>query len=271
MLRRTSIIIAAITVCAGAAVAGGMAASASSPTAQANPGGTINIVSVHTGTAGAPTQVLSSNWSGYAATTGRFTSVSSSWTQPAVSCNFGNQWSSYWVGLDGFNSGTVEQTGSEADCVGRTAHYFAWYEMFPAFPVNFSDPVAPGDQFNASVQFLGGDLFSLHIADSTQEWSHTVEAHLGTTPALSSAEVIVEAPCCFGGGALKPTAFNVLSLANFGTVSLTGATANGEPIGSEGFTPNEINMVGSIIPRTKATCSGLTEGTDFACTWVRSF
>ena len=61
----------------------------------------------------------STNWSGYAGTTGRYTSVSASWTQPAGVCSRGDQYAAFWVGLDGYTSSTVEQTGSEVDCVGR--------------------------------------------------------------------------------------------------------------------------------------------------------
>src|SRR6185369_1208757 len=47
----------------------------------------------------------STNWAGYAVAGSRYTSVSASWTQPAVSCTSTNTWSSFWVGLDGYNSG----------------------------------------------------------------------------------------------------------------------------------------------------------------------
>ena len=76
-------------------------------------------------------QAESTNWSGYAATAGTYTSVSASWTQPTGTCSRGDQYAAFWVGLDGYSSSTVEQTGSEVDCVGRTAEYYAWYEMYP--------------------------------------------------------------------------------------------------------------------------------------------
>src|SRR5579859_2350124 len=57
----------------------------------------------------------STNWSGYAgtsSTSGAFTSVSASWVQPSGLCNGrGQQYAAFWVGLDGFSSSTVEQTG----------------------------------------------------------------------------------------------------------------------------------------------------------------
>ena len=58
------------------------------------------------------------------------------------------QYASFWVGLDGFTSSSVEQTGTDSDCSGRTPDYYGWYEMFPADPVNFTNPVSPGRQLH---------------------------------------------------------------------------------------------------------------------------
>ncbi|HEY2741149.1 MAG TPA: G1 family glutamic endopeptidase [Gaiellaceae bacterium] len=158
----------------------------------------------------------STNWSGYAVTGSRFTSVSSSWTEPTATCS-GTAYSSFWVGLDGDTSGTVEQTGTDADCSGSTPQYYAWYEMYPKFPVNLKGTVRPGDHLSASVTTNGSGQFTLTITDSTQGWSNTTNARLKSAK-LASAEVIAEAPSSSGG---------VLPLANFGTVSFTGASANG--------------------------------------------
>ena len=111
-----------------------------------------------------------------------YTSVSASWTQPAGICSRGDQYAAFWVGLDGYSSSTVEQTGSEVDCVGRTAQYYAWYEMYPDASVNYSNTVRAGDHFTATVTYLSGEQFSLYIADTTQGWSHTTDASLGRTP-----------------------------------------------------------------------------------------
>ena len=100
------------------------------------PGGPINLVGrTFSQTNG---QAESTNWSGYAGTTGTYTSVSASWTQPKGTCTSGDQYAAFWVGLDGYSSSTVEQTGSEVDCVGRTAEYYAWYEMYPGASVELS-------------------------------------------------------------------------------------------------------------------------------------
>ncbi len=206
-------------------------------------------------------EVESSNWSGYAGTTGTYTKVSASWTQPAGTCSRGDQYAAFWVGIDGYSSTTVEQTGSEVDCVGRTAEYYAWYEMYPGPSENYSNTVKAGDHFTATVTWLSGEKFSLYIDDITQKWSHTTDASLTSTPSRSSAEVIVEAPCCtFSGG--------ILPLTDFGTMSFTGSTANGTAIGSAGGV-TEIIMVDNE-GRQEDSISSLSGGENFSATWLRS-
>ena len=61
----------------------------------------------------------STNWSGYAVTGSGANHVIGTWTQPTVTCARGeNSWSSPWVGIDGDNSNTVEQIGTDSDCSG---------------------------------------------------------------------------------------------------------------------------------------------------------
>ena len=124
----------------------------------------------------------STNWSGYAGTTGTYTSVSASWTQPTGTCSRGDQYAAFWVGLDGYSSSTVEQTGSEVDCVGRTAEYYAWYEMYPGPSKNYTNTVRAGDVFNATVTYLSGDQFSLFIQDTTEAGATPPTRRLGQTP-----------------------------------------------------------------------------------------
>src|ERR1700685_306656 len=95
---------------------------------------------------------------------GSFTSVSSSWAQPAVSCDGTDTFSAFWAGLDGDGTPTVEQTGTEADCDAGTASYQGWYEIFPNAPVFFPDPVRPGDDMSASVVADGNGIFTLTLS-----------------------------------------------------------------------------------------------------------
>src|SRR5712691_10903633 len=123
-----------------------------------------------------------------AATSGTYASVSATWTEPTGTCTSrGSQYSSFWVGLDGYSSNSVEQTGSEVDCSGSSPRYYAWYEMYPNPSVSYSNTVRPGDHFNASVTYTGGSSFSLFIHDTTQGCSGNAVGALGGA-ARSSAE-----------------------------------------------------------------------------------
>ena len=256
MLRRWGILLAMLTLTAGTALA---STSASAATTGFNPGGPIHLAGA-SARAGIGHQAQSTNWSGYAATTGTYTSVSASWTQPAGTCSHGDQYAAFWVGLDGYTSSSVEQTGSEVDCIGRTAQYYAWYEMYPNPSVSYSNTVRPGDHFNASVTFSGTSTFTLFIQDTTQGWSHTTTASLAGA-ARSSAEVIVEAPCCTASGGILP-------LADFGTVNIAGSMANGSALGNAGGVTQIIMIDNS--GRDKDTVSSLSGGENFSATWLRS-
>ena len=258
MLRRWGILLAMLTLTAGPLLT---ASSASSATTGLSLGGPIHLVGASPNARGGIShQAESTNWSGYGATTGTYTSVSASWTQPAGTCSRGDQYAAFWVGLDGYSSSSVEQTGSEVDCVGRTAEYYAWYEMYPNASVNYSNTVRPGDHFNASVTYEGSNEFSLYIADTTQGWSHTTVASLAGA-ARSSAEVIVEAPCCTASG-------GILNLTDFGTVNISGSTANGAALGNAGGV-TQIIMIDSA-GRHRDSVSSLSGGENFSATWLRS-
>jgi peptidase A4-like protein len=200
----------------------------------------------------------STNWSGYAVTGTTYRSVSANWTQPSVNCSVTpTGWSSFWIGLDGDNSNTVEQTGSEADCSSGKAVYSAWYEMYPKFPVNFSNPVFAGDQFTSSVTTDGRGNFTLTLSDTTRGWTQTNYAKLKSAR-LSSAEVIAEAPSSSGG---------VLPLADFGSVGFSAAKVNGATLTSSTAGLDPITMVsGSTV---KAKPSSLSSGS-FSISWLHS-
>jgi hypothetical protein len=198
------------------------------------------------------TRSTSTNWAGYSATGGTFTNVSATWKQPAAKCTAATAYSSFWVGLDGDGTNTVEQIGTDADCSGGKPVYYAWYEMYPKFPVNLSLKITPGDTVTASVTTGGNGSFTLTIKDTTTGGSFTTTQRMKHAK-LGSAEVIAEAPSSGG----------VLPLANFGTVGFSAATVNGKPIDS--FNPDRIDMVSGTT--TKATTSALTNGKAFTVTW----
>ncbi|HEX4788177.1 MAG TPA: G1 family glutamic endopeptidase [Actinospica sp.] len=199
----------------------------------------------------------SDNWAGYAASGGTYNSVSSSWVQPSVNCGSEDTWSSFWVGLDGDGTSSVEQTGTEADCSGGQAQYSSWYEMYPAYPVTYNDTVQPGDSMSASVTTDGSGNFTLTLTDSTEGWTET-QNQSSSSAQDGSAEVIAEAPYSNG----------VLPLSDFGTVDFTNSTVNGGALGSS--SPSSIDLV-SDGGTTEATTSGLDgSGEDFSVTWDSS-
>jgi peptidase A4-like protein len=199
----------------------------------------------------------SENWAGYtsAGAAGTFTSVSASWAQPAVTCTATNTFSSFWVGLDGDGTNSVEQTGTEADCNDGAAAYQGWFEMFPAAPVFYDNPLQPGDAMSASVVANGGGAFTLTLTDATQGWTQQTNQSSNIAQ-LGSAEIIAEAPSSGNG--------TVLPLSNFGTVNFTAATVDNTALGNEN--PDALTMVsGNNV--TEATPSALTGGNAFAVTW----
>ena len=198
----------------------------------------------------------SENWSGYteAGTPGTFTSVSSSWTEPTVTCTAQQTFSSFWVGLDGDGTQSVEQTGTEADCNNGVATYQGWFELFPNAPVFYNNPVAPGDTMSASVVANRGTAFTLTLSDQTQGWTQSTD-QTSATVQLGSAEIIAEAPSGTNG---------VLPLSNFGTVNFANAMINNTALAAASSTG--LTMV-SAAGITEATPSAVTNGDDFSVTW----
>ena len=151
----------------------------------------------------------------------------------------------------------MEQTGSEVDCAGGHARYFGWYEMFPAFPVNFPNTVHPGDHFTGSVTFTGSGHYTLVLKDTTAGWSHTIHKTLANAK-NASAEVIAEAPSSSSG---------ILPLTNFGTAHFSNASVDGTAIGNAGGV--KITMVNGS-GRAKDSVSALTSGKNFSVKWLHS-
>ncbi|MFC5724489.1 G1 family glutamic endopeptidase [Streptomyces gamaensis] len=182
-----------------------------------------------------------SNWGGYAAE-GHYTSISGSWVQPHVTCAPVGSLFGIWLGLDGYGSSTVEQTGVQIDCSSGTPELSGWYEMYPANPVYWRDPIAEGDSMTASVVFQGnsfpfsGGRYTITLKDNTRGWTETVSPPVGNAH-NASAEAVIESP--------------VHSYPYFQQVDFTNITVNGKPFGglspspvpltSDGYAPGPLN------------------------------
>lgn len=209
--------------------------------------------------------VSSENWSGYAVTgaTGSVRDVSGSWTVPSVTCNSVTEYSSFWVGIDGFNSNTVEQIGVDADCHSGSPAYYAWFEFYPHPFVTINHfTVQPGDVITAQVHYdTQARQFTVSIHNGTQSFSASTKVNRAER---SSAEWIAEAPSGPGGA---------VPLANFGTVSYSSDTAavNGATLPIGAFAANNIYEI-TMVDRSgnaKAVPSGLAgDKSSFSVQWV---
>ena len=170
---------------------------------------------------GAGTSTCSTNWGGYAdtAASGSVTSVSGSWTVPKLSCpRTGTTYVAIWVGIDGYSSSTVEQTGVLGECYRGTASYAAWYEFYPAGMVAWSSQtVKAGDSVSASVSLSSG-VYTVSLTVNSGS-ANTASATVSGA-ASSSAEWIVERPSL-----CNAFSCTLSTLANFGTSGFSSASA----------------------------------------------
>jgi hypothetical protein len=213
----------------------------------------------------------SSNWSGYVAVNGTFSSVTASWTVPTLTCTSSTAYSAHWIGIDGDTSDSVEQDGTEADCLDDSPSYDAWYEIYgdnnldggAEVELNPSDyPVKPGDAMNATVS-VSGDVWTLAISDADETWKTFSTQVTWSGADQSSAEWIAERP---------EVGSSLSHLADFGSVSFTGAEATDAsasgPITDFDYSPME--MIGSTNDQLANVGSLDPTGEDFTDTWYAS-
>jgi hypothetical protein len=209
------------------------------------------------------------NWSGYADTATKhqtFTKVSGAWTTPSVSCNAEDQITSNWVGLDGFNSNTVEQLGTLSWCFQGTPTYFTWYEMFPAGLTEVGTALKPGDKITASVTRTGTS-YALKLTDATTAGNNiSVTKTCALATCLdTSAEWISERPS-FSIGVVPQAHYNAFKITS-GSVTANGKTTT---IGA-GPGVNAITMIDATQTYKLNTVSALTGGNAFSTTWKNSY
>jgi Peptidase A4 family len=171
---------------------------------------------------------VSTNWAGYAvaasatAAAKPFASVTGRWVQPAATCRSAEPtYSAFWLGLGGFARGSfaVEQAGTQANCAFGRPTYVAWYELFPAPPVNLKLRVRPGDLLSATVS-VAKHTVVVRLRNVTTHKLFTKRLRM-RRPDLSSAEWIAESPtgCDYLGNC------TTLPLTNFGTVDFSRSSA----------------------------------------------
>lgn len=214
----------------------------------------------------------STNWSGYAAATnltnptaGSVTNVSGYWTVPTLAPTPDTSYCSFWVGIDGYKNGTVEQIGTEHIWFNGQQSNVAWFEMYPQPPYGISGfPVEPGDLIQAEVQYLGNTQFRLSLVNHSRS-VYTVIPYSYTRTALaqrSSAEWIIEAPSTISGP-LPLADFQIGHFMNCIT-TIRGVTAG---IQSPFWVADPITMV-TPTGQVKSLPSGLSQHAEsFYCIW----
>jgi hypothetical protein len=177
---------------------------------------------------------LSTNWSGYMATTPvgapaplTFTQATGSWRVPKVICARSGTSAAFWVGIGGSTptAPALEQLGISADCEPNgIPQYRAWTEIVPD-PANFiSLKVRPGDVITAAL-VVQGQTVTMSLANQTTRKRYSNRSEVQQAVDTSSAEWIAEAPSL----CRSQSACDVVPLSNFRTVGFTNiaATANG--------------------------------------------
>lgn len=175
--------------------------------------------------------VAAYNWGGYAVQgpTGSVSEVVGSWTVPTITSSntqartctdSESTWydTSEWIGIDGFISQTVEQTGTASDCYYGVTYYYAWYEFYPA-PSYTVFNVNPGDQITAVVTYsVKSSTFTTTITDVTTHTTYTATTPVSSVPGAqeNSAEWIDESAFGFLGE---------LALTQTNIIPFTGASA----------------------------------------------
>jgi hypothetical protein len=209
-----------------------------------------------------------------------FTSVSGSWIVPPVRQAFGTcsgtDYSSQWVGIDGFSNDELFQAGSDtnAACSGDVTEtqYYPWIEWLPAAELEIVQsndtpfPFAAGDYIVVRVtatDFSGGKSSTgdLLFTDATQNWqvsaSVTASSLGGTDVIGQSAEWIVERPEIGGPG-------DFATLANYIADPWYDATAenNKNKTSSPGSAGSATSYSLTMIEDGEAVSSAELFGTD---------
>src|SRR3989441_2038033 len=165
---------------------------------------------------GTPASVTSSssNWSGYAANGGAFTSVTATWTVPTVSATSSGA-DATWVGIGGLTSNDLLQAGTQAMVDGSgTVEYSSWIEMLPQSSRNVPLTVSAGDSVTVTITQQSGNDWLISIKNNTTGGTYNVTVQYRSS--TTSAERVQEAPSVGRG---------LISLDQFGTVQFSRASA----------------------------------------------
>ena len=271
--KRALVILSAAAITLPALLAVPQSGAAVQPVGYAGPARGVTVVPNVSDNSSLPFQ--SRNWDGYITYVSRqtdFNFVKATWVQPVVHCQAAQAWTVFWIGLDGWWDGTVEQGGSSAYCPTKNGspQYSLWWEMYPTNSIQSVMATKAGDTITSTVTYKPSTKkFVIFVKDVTtgKSFTKTEACGSGQTCNRSSGEVITEDVGRFGAGSYFP-------LANYGTmhyskVGLTDINGHSGSISASSWQNGAVTEASGGI--TYATVSALASGgTAFSTTWKHS-
>ena len=200
----------------------------------------------------------SSNWAGYVARGGGFTSVTGTWTVPQPAASAAGSSDAAWVGIGGESTRDLIQAGTQQVMLDSgSVQYSAWVETLPQTSRTVPFPVHAGDSVTVTIQEQEPGSWQIQFQNNTTGGSY--ERAVQYRSSHTSAEWIEEAPSDGRG---------ILPLTEFGSVTFTGASAvkNGQSLNLTQASAAPIIMVNSNNEPTATTSAISPDGSSFTVT-----
>ena len=198
----------------------------------------------------------SSNWSGYVANGGTYTSISGTWIVPQVGTTTTGA-DATWVGIGGVTGTDLIQAGTQATVSGGSVTYEAWTEMLPESSRTVSLAVAAGDSVTVTIaeQTSGSWLITMVNNTTKDSYQRTVQY----SSSRSSAEWIQEAPSSGRG---------IIPLDDFGSVRFTAGSAvrDGKTFGLSALGAAPVAMINRAGQAIAQPSTLGADGSSFAVT-----
>ncbi|HKY52487.1 MAG TPA: G1 family glutamic endopeptidase [Candidatus Limnocylindria bacterium] len=199
----------------------------------------------------------SSNWSGYVATGGTYTSVSGTWIVPTVSATSAGA-DATWVGIGGVTGTDLIQAGTQATVTGSGAvTYSAWTEILPDYSRPAPLEVTAGDSVTVTITEQTRGVWLIVMVNNTTRDSY--EKTLRYDSSRSSAEWIQEAPSTDRG---------IIPLSAFGTVRFLAGNAvrDGVSLGLSQLDAQPVAMINRAGQLLAVPSTLGSDGSSFAVT-----
>jgi hypothetical protein len=176
----------------------------------------------------------SSNWSGYVANGGTYTSVTGTWVVPQVGATTTGA-DATWVGIGGVTGTDLIQAGTQATVTGDgSVTYSAWTEILPDFSRTTPLEVTAGDTVTVTITEQSNGVWLIVMVNDTT--SDTYEKTLRYASSRSSAEWVQEAPS---------TSRGIVTLSDFGSVRFIAGSAvrDGTSLGLSALDATPVAMI----------------------------